>query len=104
MWPCTQRDASVFLRTRVDPTRFAQVISNLLQNAAKFTPAEGRISITSTIESGELILQVADSGIGIAAASLPRIFDLFVQSSARHREAGSETGLALARRIVEMHG
>ena len=96
----------------VDPTRFAQVISNLLQNAAKFTPAGGRISLDATIkpEEGEipaeLVLKVIDSGEGISAATLPRIFDLFAQASTTN--VGSRTGLgiglALARRLVEMHG
>jgi PAS domain S-box-containing protein len=96
----------------VDPTRFAQVISNLLQNAAKFTPSGGRISLDATIkpEEGEnpdeLVLKVVDSGEGISAAMLPRIFDLFAQASTTN--VGSRTGLgiglALARRLVEMHG
>jgi PAS domain S-box-containing protein len=96
----------------VDPTRFAQVISNLLQNAAKFTPAGGRISLDATIkpEEGknpaELVLKVVDSGEGISETMLPRIFDLFAQASTTN--VGSRTGLgiglAIARRLVDMHG
>ena len=96
----------------VDPTRFAQVIANLLQNAAKFTPAGGKISLDATIkpEAGdhpaELVLKVVDSGEGISAAMLPRVFDLFAQVGTTN--VGSRTGLgiglAIARRLVEMHG
>ena len=79
----------------MDPTRFAQVIANLLQNAAKFTPPGGRISLDATIkpEEGEnpaeLVLKVVDSGEGISAAMLPRIFDLFAQAEYDER---SEVG------------
>ena len=96
----------------VDPTRFAQVIANLLQNAAKFTPAGGRISLDAAIKPEEggnpagLVLKVVDSGEGISAAMLPRVFDLFAQG--RTTNVGSRTGLgiglAIARRLVEMHG
>jgi len=95
----------------VDPTRFAQVISNLLQNAAKFTPRGGRISVSAAIEHTdgpcpELSLKVADSGIGISAEMLPRVFELFAQGphSGHSAQSGLGIGLALARRLVQMHG
>ena len=95
----------------VDPTRFAQVISNLLQNAAKFTPRGGQIWVGVTIEQAagphpELSLKVTDSGVGISADMLPRVFDLFAQAPHRGHSAqsGLGIGLALSRRLVEMHG
>ena len=94
----------------VDPTRFVQVISNLLHNATKFTGAGGSIRISARTTAagpdggGELTLSVADSGIGIPADFLPRVFDLFTQGHGGSTEPGLGIGLALARRLVEMHG
>ena len=96
----------------VDRTRFVQVLANLLQNAAKFTPAGGRIDVTAEIHRGggegppELALTVADTGVGIAPEMLPRVFDLFSQGEATDGQAGEGLGigLALVRRLVEMHG
>jgi PAS domain S-box-containing protein len=94
----------------VDPTRFVQVLSNLLNNAAKFTDAGGTIQVAGTVVPGaagadELVLSVSDTGIGIPSAMLPRVFDLFTQGEhTRHgAQSGLGIGLALARRIVEMH-
>ena len=96
----------------VDPTRFSQVISNLVQNAAKFTATGGRITISAAVESGvyaavpELVLHVADTGIGIEAHQLPRVFDLFAQAhpGGYGRYSGLGIGLALARSLVQLHG
>ena len=94
----------------VDPTRFVQVVSNLLHNATKFTPAGGAILVSAQVSSadsnppGELRLLVRDSGVGIAPAFLPRVFDLFSQGDRGQADSGLGIGLALARRIVDMHG
>ncbi|MEO7190492.1 MAG: ATP-binding protein, partial [Vicinamibacterales bacterium] len=94
----------------VDPTRFVQVLSNLLNNAAKFTPAGGRIAVRGQVAHGAtdgavLILAVEDNGVGISREMLPRVFDLFMQGERPAKpQAGLGIGLALARRIVEMHG
>jgi signal transduction histidine kinase len=97
----------------VDPTRFAQVLSNLLQNSAKFTPPGGWIRIDARIEerraTGELpqlVVRVTDSGVGISAEMLPRVFELFAQANTagQRRHTGLGIGLALARRLIEMHG
>ena len=93
----------------VDPTRFVQVISNLLHNATKFTGAGGSIVVSAHISGDgltprELSLSVRDSGIGIPAEFQPRVFDLFTQGARGSSEPGLGIGLALARRLVDMHG
>lgn len=87
----------------VDSTRFVQVVSNLLHNAAKFTPAGGAIRLSARLEGGGVTLSVTDSGIGIAPEFLPHVFDLFTQSDRGSSQPGLGIGLALARQLVEMH-
>jgi signal transduction histidine kinase len=88
-----------------DASRLEQVFVNLLTNASKYTDEEGQISLSLQLEEGYAVVRVKDSGIGIAAHTLPNVFDLFMQAdvtSARSR-SGVGVGLALVRRIVEMH-
>jgi signal transduction histidine kinase/ActR/RegA family two-component response regulator len=89
-----------------DATRLAQVFANLLNNAAKYTDPGGRISITATREGDEVIVAVRDSGVGIPAEALARVFDMFVQvaGGAQRGPGGLGIGLTLARSLVEMHG
>jgi signal transduction histidine kinase/ActR/RegA family two-component response regulator len=95
-----------------DPTRFVQVISNVLNNAIKFTDPGGRISISAALTPAanaptpDVILSVTDSGVGIPKEMLSRVFDLFTQDGATaHRShTGLGVGLALARQLIEMHG
>jgi signal transduction histidine kinase len=89
-----------------DDHRLAQVISNLLNNAARYTPTGGAISLSARGEGGMVAIAVKDNGIGIEAALLPRIFDTFVQGSrAIDRSAGGlGIGLALVRNLVILHG
>ncbi len=90
----------------VDPNRVAQVISNLLNNAAKYTPPGGQIKIHVAVENNEFTLSVEDNGIGIPAEALPTIFEMFnqVDRNMVHAQGGLGIGLALVRQIVEMHG
>ena len=87
-----------------DMVRLSQVVSNLLNNAAKFTPPSGRIELSARAEDGKAVLRVADNGIGIAPERLPEIFDMFVQLSPGGNAGGLGLGLTLARSIVRRHG
>ena len=89
-----------------DPARLRQVFVNLLNNAAKFTPEGGRISVRAVREGPEVHVSVQDNGEGIPAAYLPRIFDLFSQYARQEdpRRGGLGIGLALAKGIVAGHG
>jgi PAS domain S-box-containing protein len=90
----------------VDPLRMAQVISNLLNNAAKYTNTGGTIWLTARVDGGELKVCVDDTGIGIAEDDLQSIFGMFAQvTSAQERsEGGLGIGLALTKGLVELHG
>jgi signal transduction histidine kinase/CheY-like chemotaxis protein len=96
---------SVPLWLEADPARIAQVIGNLLSNAAKYTHQGGKIRIGARCTNGALVLRVRDNGMGIPAPLLPRIFDLFVQveSSLDHSQGGLGIGLTLVKGIVELH-
>jgi CheY-like chemotaxis protein/anti-sigma regulatory factor (Ser/Thr protein kinase) len=89
-----------------DLTRLVQVLGNLLSNAAKYTPPGGRIGLSIEKLEQRAVFRVTDSGIGIAAESLPKLFNLFSriqQPGATHSESGLGVGLALVRRLVELH-
>jgi signal transduction histidine kinase len=90
-------------RVSADAARLHQVISNLVGNAIKFTPADGRIEITAEAGTGEAIVRVRDSGPGIPAEQLPHIFSRFWQGRSTDRR-GIGLGLAIARGIVTAHG
>jgi PAS domain S-box-containing protein len=89
-----------------DPIRLAQVVSNLLHNAAKYTEPGGQIWLTAAREGAEAVLGVRDTGIGIEPELLRRIFDPFVQAdrSLTRAQGGLGVGLALVRKLVAMHG
>lgn len=89
-----------------DSTRLEQVFVNLLTNAAKYTGKGGRIWLSAGVERGECVVQVRDSGEGVAADMLPRLFEMFtqVESSAHRSRGGLGIGLSLVKTLVEMHG
>ncbi len=94
------------IRLEADPTRLEQIVTNLLDNAAKYTPPQGHIAVTATREEHDLVLRVRDTGIGISSAMLPHVFDLFAQgdSSLAHSEGGLGIGLTLVQKLVDLHG
>jgi PAS domain S-box-containing protein len=89
-----------------DPTRLEQIITNLLANAVKYTPAGREITVGIGVEGERAVLRVRDTGAGIRAELLPRVFDLFVQGdrSLERTGGGLGIGLTLVRRLVELHG
>ena len=94
------------IRLRADSRRITQVLVNLLGNAVKFTPEEGVLGLRVTVQSSEIVFEVWDRGIGIAADDLPRLFNPFVQLDDRLSRAyeGTGLGLALVKQIVAIHG
>jgi CheY-like chemotaxis protein len=88
-----------------DRARLVQVVSNLLNNACKFTDTSGHIWLTVDLENNQTVIRLRDSGIGIAAEHLPRLFDMFTQvdSSLERSRDGLGIGLTLVKTLVEMH-
>jgi PAS domain S-box-containing protein len=93
------------IRILGDLTRLVQVFSNILNNAAKYTPKGGHIHVSAQPRDGSVELRVRDNGVGIAPDLLPRVFDLFSQAdqTLERSEGGLGIGLALVQRIVELH-
>ena len=94
------------LQVKGDSIRLSQVVSNLVTNAAKYTPSGGRITIRGDEARGEVVLRVRDTGMGIAPDVLPRVFDLFVQErqAIDRSHGGLGLGLTIVRNLVERHG
>jgi signal transduction histidine kinase len=95
------------LQVLADEVKIKQIVFNLLSNAAKFTPDGGRIEISAHLEAEEVVISVADTGIGLKLQDQERIFAPFEQADlyqAGTREQGTGLGLALARSFVELHG
>lgn len=87
----------------VDPPRIQQVLTNLLHNAIKFTPRGGEITLSAALHEDTILFSVKDTGIGISADDLPRIFERFYKSDKTRSSSGIGLGLAIARHIVEAH-
>jgi two-component system CheB/CheR fusion protein len=94
------------VRLDVDPARLTQVLANLFDNAAKYTPAGGTVWLTAELLGDDLTLRVRDTGAGIAPDLLPSVFDLFVQGdrSLDRSRGGLGIGLTIVKRLVELHG
>ena len=94
------------LRLRGDGVRLAQLVSNLLNNAAKYTDAGGSIHLSAQRDADDIVLSVRDDGVGIAPDMLERVFDVFVQveRSRDHAQGGLGIGLTLVKRLVELQG
>jgi signal transduction histidine kinase len=94
------------LRMQGDALRMAQVVTNLLDNASKYTPLGGRIALSVVVVGADIVMTVSDNGIGIAPEVLPRVFETFIQDAhaTRFNGAGLGIGLALVRELVEGHG
>jgi CheY-like chemotaxis protein/anti-sigma regulatory factor (Ser/Thr protein kinase) len=94
------------LWVEADPLRVEQVIVNLLSNAAKYTDAGGQIRISAEVRGAEIVLRVADNGMGIASEILPHVFESFVQGdrTLERAQGGLGIGLTLVRGLVDLHG
>ena len=94
------------LPVEADRTRMVQVLANLLNNAAKYTPPEGRIVLVVKREGRSAVVRVSDTGVGIPPEMLPKVFEMFTQvgTSLERSQGGLGIGLTLVKRLVEMHG
>jgi signal transduction histidine kinase len=90
----------------IDPTRMVQVLANLLNNAAKYTPPGGKLALAIRREADDVVIAVTDNGVGIEAGALHGVFDLFSQvaSSSDMAQGGLGIGLALVQQLVHLHG
>ena len=91
-------------RVLADVERMQQVVINLLHNAIKFTPPGGRVNISAEAAGDEMIMSVRDTGVGIAAENLDRIFERFYKADRARSGGGTGLGLAIAKHIVQAHG
>jgi two-component system phosphate regulon sensor histidine kinase PhoR len=91
-------------KTPADEGRIEQVLLNLVHNAIKFTPAQGKVAVSAEVEGNSVLVSVTDTGIGIAADDLPRIFERFYKTDKARSGGGTGLGLSIAKHIVQAHG
>jgi signal transduction histidine kinase len=93
------------VRVLHDPPRLGQVLANVIGNAVKFTPVDGRVTVSLRSDADEAIVEVADTGVGIDPVELPQVFERFYRGAqaVEARAAGSGLGLSIVRSVVEMH-
>jgi CheY-like chemotaxis protein len=89
---------------RADEARIEQIVTNLVGNALKYTPERGTIEVTLRRDRDSAVLRVRDSGIGMSAELVAKVFDLFVQGEGSRQQAGLGIGLTLVRHLAELHG
>jgi signal transduction histidine kinase len=87
-----------------DERRLKQALFNLISNAIKFTPEGGSIRVEAERENGELVIAVADTGVGIPEADQERVFEKFERGNPQARESGAGLGLSLVKSLIELHG
>ena len=87
-----------------DADMVKQILSNLLENAIKYTPENGRVTVSTTGEGAMVLTEVADTGVGIARQHLPHVFERFYKVERSRREGGTGLGLAIVKHIVQAHG
>lgn len=97
-------DPSALHWVRVDPILVEQVLVNLLENAAKYSPAGAPVTVRARIGTNEAVLEVEDRGPGIAADEQEKVFDRFYRVTQHGRAAGAGVGLTVCKGIVEAHG
>lgn len=90
---------------RVDKDKFTVALVNLLSNAAKYTPTNGKVAMKVRVADGSMVVDVEDTGIGISADELPRVFDKFFRSQSEHvqRITGTGIGLSMAQEVIHLH-
>ena len=97
-------DLSHLPRVLADRERMRQVVTNLVHNAIKFTPAGGQINLEGELAGAEVVISVRDTGVGIPADALPRIFERFYKADRARSGGGTGLGLSIAKHIVQSHG
>lgn len=87
-----------------DKEMVGEVVTNILQNAIKFTPPGGKVKVHTGVEGGEVVVSISDTGIGIGPKDLPHIFERFYKADKARNSAGTGLGLSIAKHVIQVHG